>query len=97
MTTAAKPNTPRVKRHAELNGERYALVAKAYGWDTNAAAARALGVSESAVSRALGSQQDVSMQFLLAVLDEAEDLTSFRRMFKIVKTTGDEQEEVNSK
>lgn len=96
MTTAADPKTPRVKRHAELNHNRYALVARAYGWDTNAAAARALGVSESAVSRALGAKQDVSMQFLLALLDEAEDLTSFRRMFKIVKTVSDEEEEANT-
>lgn len=96
MTTAAKPSTPRVKRHAELNTDRFALVAKAYGWDTNAATARALGVSESTISRALSPKQDISMQFLLGVLDVAEDLTSFRRMFKIVTTVSDEQEEANT-
>lgn len=95
MTTAAKPNNSHmIKRRAELNTERYDLVAKTLGWDTNAATARALGVSESTVSRVLSNTQDVNLQFLLAVLDVAEDITSFRRMFTI--TSASTEEEVNT-
>ena len=97
MTTAAKPNNPRmIKRRAELNAERYAGVATTLGWSTNAAAARELGISESNVSRTLSGKQDVNLQFLLALLDVAEDITSFRRMFKIVKTANDKEEEANT-
>jgi transcriptional regulator with XRE-family HTH domain len=81
-----------IKRHAEHKAERYAGVATTLGWTTNAAAARALGISESTVSRTLSGKQDVNLQFLLALLDVAEDITSFRRMFKIAKTVSDEEE-----
>jgi len=91
MTTAATPNNPRlINRQARLRRDRYDMVAKAYGWSTNAAAAEALGISESTVSRILSGKQAPNMQFLLALLDVAEPLAGFRRTFEIVTVSNEE-------
>lgn len=94
MTTAATPNNPRfINRQAQLRRDRYDMVAAAYGWKTNAAAAEALGISESTVSRILSGKQAPNLQFILALLQVAEPLTGFRRMFEIVIVP---DEEVNT-
>lgn len=93
MTTAAQPHKPLINRQARLRRDRYDMVAAAYGWKTNAAAAEALGISESTVSRILSGKQAPNLQFVLALLQVAEPLTGFRRMFEIVIVP---DEEVNT-
>lgn len=86
MTTAAAPNTPRTTRQVKLRTDRYEKIAASYGWDSNAAAARALGISEATISRILSGKTPPNLPFILALLDVAEDLAGFRRCFEIVHT-----------
>lgn len=86
MTTAATPNTPRKrtkKRKIALRLDRYAEIAKAYGWNTNADAARALGISEAQISRILAGKAYANDEFVAALLDVAP-IAGFRRCFEIV-------------
>lgn len=90
MTTETSPHNPRAARTIKLRMDRYNKVAHAYGWTTNAAAARDLGLSETLISRILAGKADPNLQFVLALLDVAEE-AGFRRMFEIVTTNGSEE------
>ncbi|QOR55813.1 MAG: hypothetical protein YHS30scaffold324_45 [Catenulispora phage 69_17] len=86
MTTEATPSTPRKrtkKRKIALRLDQYAQVAKAYGWATNADAARALDVTEAQISRILAGKAYANDEFIAALLDVAT-ITGFRRCFEIV-------------
>lgn len=94
MTTAATPNTPRKRtksRKIALRIDQYAEVAKVYGWKSNAEAARALGISESQISRIVAGKSYANDEFIAALLDTAT-ITGFRRCFEIVHVP---EEEVN--
>jgi transcriptional regulator with XRE-family HTH domain len=87
MTTAAMPDTPRKRskrRKIALRIDQYTEVAKVYGWKSNADAARALGVSESQISRIVAGKAYANDEFIAALLDVVP-IVGFRRCFEIVR------------
>ena len=77
MTTEMPPKTIKLKM------DRFAKVAAAYGWTTNADIARALGIDETTVGRVLKGKANPGVQFIGGLLAAAEEI-GFRRVFEVV-------------
>lgn len=67
----------------KLRTDKFAKVAALNGWTSNAAIARAIGVSETQVARVIRGEADPGTQFIAGFLAAAEEV-GFRRVFEIV-------------